>query len=224
MSRAVCYGNGNYQGPASLAADDVPVGHARVFLGFFFFFQAEDGIRDLTVTGVQTCALPILWGQAVSGAYFDVVQIKPIMGRAFLPEEDNAVGAHPVVVISHSLWQRRFGSDPEIVGQTVRFSNRGYQVIGVAPESFTGSKFALSMDFWVPMAMVEELRRSQGLLASRDSHWMNVLARLKPGATIEQASAELQAISARLNEAYPNERASNTSAKVLSEMDGRWGE
>ncbi len=112
----------------------------------------------------------VIWGQAVSGSYFDVVRIKPIMGRAFLPEEDNAVGAHPVVVISHSLWQRRFGSDPNIVGQTLRLSNRGYQVIGVAPESFTGSKFALSMDFWVPMAMVEELERSQGVtLRSRQS-------------------------------------------------------
>jgi predicted permease len=166
----------------------------------------------------------VIWGQAVSGSYFDVVRIKPIMGRTFLPEEDNAIGANPVVVMGHSLWQRRFGSDPDIVGKTIRLSNRGFQVIGVAPQSFTGSKFALSMDFWVPMAMVEELRRSPGLLASRDSHWMNVLGRLKPGVTLDQASAEMKSIAARLNQAYPNERASNTSAKVTSEMDGRWGE
>ena len=166
----------------------------------------------------------VIWGQAVSGSYFDVVRIKPIMGRTFLPEEDNAVGANSVVVMGHSLWQRRFGSDPNIVGKTIRLSNRGFQVIGVAPQSFTGSKFALSMDFWIPMAMVEDLRRSPGLLASRDSHWMNVLGRLKPGVTLDQASAELKSIAARLNQAYPNERASNTSAKVTTEMDGRWGE
>src|SRR5687767_8946080 len=161
----------------------------------------------------------VIWGQVVSGTYFDVVQIKPILGRTFVPEEDNAVGAHPVVVISQGLWQRRFGSDANIVGKTIRLSNRGYEVIGVTPESFTGSKFALAMDFWVPMAMAEDLRRSPGLLSDRDSHWMNVLARLKPGVTIEQASAEMQAIAARLNQAYPNDRASNTSAKVQTEMD-----
>src|SRR5687768_4690432 len=107
----------------------------------------------------------VIWGQVVSGTYFDVVQIKPILGRTFVPEEDNAVGAHPVVVISQGLWQRRFGSDANIVGKTIRLSNRGYEVIGVTPESFTGSKFALAMDFWVPMAMVEELRRSPGSLS-----------------------------------------------------------
>jgi hypothetical protein len=133
----------------------------------------------------------VIWGQSVSGSYFDVVRVKPIMGRTFLPEEDSVAGAHPVVVMSHSLWQRRFGSDPNIVGKTIRLSNRGYEVIGVTPESFTGSKFALSMDFWVPMAMVEELRRSPGLLTDRGSHWMNVLARLKPGVTLDQATAEM---------------------------------
>jgi predicted permease len=72
--------------------------------------------------------------------------------------------------------------------------------------------------------MVEELRRSQGLLSERGSHWMNVLARLKPGVTVDQATAEMQSIAARLNQAYPNDRASNTSAKVATEMDGRWEE
>jgi predicted permease len=166
----------------------------------------------------------VIWGQSVSGSYFDVVRVKPIMGRAFRPEEDVVAGAHPVVVVSHSLWQRRFGSDPNIVGKTVRLSNRGYEVIGVMPASFTGSKFALSMDFWVPMAMVEDLRRSPGLLSDRDSHWMNVLARLKPGVTLEQASAEMAAIASRLNQAYPNERATTTTAKVATEVDGRWEE
>ena len=183
--------------------------------------SAEDMISVAFGSDTQS---DVIWGQVVSGSYFDVVQIKPIMGRTFLPEEDGAVGAHPVVVIGHSLWQRRLGSDPNIVGKTLRLSNREFTVIGVAPESFTGSKFALSMDFWVPMAMAEDLRRSQGLLAERGSHWMNILGRLKPGVTLEQATAEMQQISARLNQAYPNERASTTSAKVMTELDGRWEE
>lgn len=187
----------------------------------FEAMSAEDMVAVALDSDTQS---DVIWGQVVSGSYFDVVQIKPIMGRTFTPEEDNAVGANPVVVIGQSLWQRRFGSDPDIVGKTIRLSNRGYQVIGVAPESFTGSKFALSLDFWIPMAMAEELRRSPGLLKDRDSHWMNALARLKPGVTLAQATAEMQAIAARLNQAYPNDRASNTSAKVSTEMDGRWEE
>jgi putative ABC transport system permease protein len=166
----------------------------------------------------------VIWGQAVSGSYFDVMRVKPIMGRTFLPDEDKVAGAIPVVVLGHSLWQRRFGSDPSIVGKTIRLSNRGYEVIGVLPASFTGSKFALSMDFWTPMAMTEELRRSPGLLSDRGSHWMNVLARLKPGVTLEQASKEMASIAARLNQAYPNERASTTSARVETEIDARFEE
>jgi predicted permease len=211
-------------------AEDRGIADEMSYPDFVDYRNQATVFQGMTAENMMSVALDsetqsdVIWGQAVSGSYFDVVQIKPIMGRAFLPEEDNAVGAHPVVVISHSLWQRRFGSDPNIVGQTLRLSNRGYQVIGVAPESFTGSKFALSMDFWVPMGMVEELQRSKGLLSDRGSHWMNVLARLKPGVTLEQASAEMNAIAGRLNAAYPNERSNDTGAKVLTEMDGRWGE
>ena len=165
----------------------------------------------------------VIWGQAVSGNYFDIMQIQPLMGRAFLPEEDGAPGAHPVVVLGHSLWERRLGSDPNIVGKKLRLNNRPYDVIGVAPKFFKGSKFGLSMDFWVPIAMVEELRGVTGWLNSRDSHWMNAIGRLKPGVSLAQATAEMNAISSRLNQLYPDDRASATQARVLTEADGRWG-
>ena len=166
----------------------------------------------------------VMWGQVVSANYFDVLQVKPIMGRAFLPDEDKTIGASPVVVLGHSFWQRRMASDPNIVGKTIQLNNRAYQVIGVAPESFTGTKFALALDFWVPISMSDELRRAPGLLSERGSHWMNVIGRLKPGVSIDQASAEMSAIAARLNQAYPDNRTNTTQAKVVSEMDGRWGE
>jgi len=166
----------------------------------------------------------VIWGQAVSGNYFDILEVKPFMGRSFLPEEDGAPGAHPVVVLGHSLWERRLGSDPNIVGKKLRLNNRPYDVIGVAPKSFKGSKFGLSMDFWVPLAMVEELRGVTGWLNSPDSHGMNLIGRLKPGVSLTQATAEMNAISGRLNQIYPNDRASLTQARVLTEPDGRWGE
>src|SRR6185369_12013110 len=87
---------------------------------------------------------------------------------------------------------------------------------------FVGTKFALSLDFWTPMSMAEDLRRNPGILADRGSHWMNIIGRLKPGVSIAQASAEINAIAARLNQSYPDERATSTAATVLPEVDGRW--
>ncbi|HEY0365259.1 MAG TPA: ABC transporter permease [Pyrinomonadaceae bacterium] len=164
----------------------------------------------------------LIWGQVVSANYFDVVQVTPILGRSFLPDEDKTIGANPVVVLSHSFWQRRLAADPNVVGKTVQLNNHAYQVIGVAPPSFAGSKFALALDFWTPISMAEDLRRNPGILAERGSHWMNVIGRLKPGVSVAQASAEMNAISARLNQAYPDTRATNTQAQVLKEVDGRW--
>jgi hypothetical protein len=164
----------------------------------------------------------VIWGQVVSANYFDVLQVKPILGRTFLPDEDKTPGANAVVVLSHSFWQRRMAADPNIVGKTVQLNNRAYEVIGVAPQNFAGTKFALSLDFWTPMSMAEELRRNPGLLAERGSHWMNVIGRLKPGVSNAQASAEVNAIAGRLNQAYPDTRSNDTQAKVLPEVEGRW--
>jgi len=166
----------------------------------------------------------VSWGQAVSANYFDVVGVKPILGRGFYADEDKTTGANPVLVLSHSFWQRRFGADPNIVGKTVRVNDRPYQVIGVGPDGFVGTKFALALDFWTPMSMVEEIDRSPKLLAARGSHWMNAIGRLNPGVTLGQASAEMTAIAGRLNETYPDSRAKGTTAKVVTETEGRFGE
>ena len=166
----------------------------------------------------------VLYGQVVSANYFDVLEVKPILGRTFLPDEDKNVGANAVVVLSHSFWQRRLASDPNIVGKTVELNNRAYQVIGITPEYFVGSKFALALDFWAPISMAEDLRRNPGILKERGSHWMTVIGRLKPGVSLSQASAEINAISTRLNQAYPDNRASTTQAQVFTELDGRWEE
>jgi predicted permease len=164
----------------------------------------------------------VIWGQVVSANYFDMLQVKPIMGRTFLPDEDKTAGANAVVVLSHSFWQRRLGSDPSVVGKTVQLNNRAYEVIGIAPENFVGTKFALALDFWAPISMAEDLRRNPGMLKERGSYWMNVVGRLKPGVSVEQASAEMAAIATRLNHADPDNRAVNTQAKVMGEVEGRF--
>jgi predicted permease len=185
----------------------------------FVGLAAEDMVPVAIDTENQN---DVVWGQVVSANYFDVAQIKPILGRTFATDEDKTIGASPVLVISHNLWRNRFGGDPNIVGKTARVNNRQYEIIGVAPESFTGTKFALALDFWTPISMAEEIRRSPKLLEDRDSHWLNVIGRLKPEVSLQQASAELSGISNRINQAYPNERASGTQATVMTETDGRF--
>jgi putative ABC transport system permease protein len=191
----------------------------RAQSGSFLGLAAEDMASAAIDTEDQN---DVIWGQVVSANYFDVVQVNPLLGRTFAPDEDKIVGGSPVLVLGHSLWQRRFASDPNIVGKMVRLNNRPYEVIGVAPEYFTGTKFALSMDFWTPISMAEDLRRSPKLLEDRGSHWMNVIGRMKPGVTLDQGSADLSGIANRLNQAYPNSRSSDTRAVVMTETDGRF--
>jgi len=89
-----------------------------------------------------------VWGAIVSGNYFDVLGVKALIGRTFLPEEDRTPNTHPVVVIGYGLWERRFGADPNVLGRTITLNEHDFTVIGVAPKDF-GSPFAgLALDVW----------------------------------------------------------------------------
>ncbi len=95
----------------------------------------------------------VLWGEAVSANYFDVMGVKPILGRDFTRDEDSTPNAQPVVVLGNQLWQRRFNSDAAIVGQTIYLNGLPFTVVGVMPESFLGSTFYLRKAFFVPSMM-----------------------------------------------------------------------
>src|SRR5262249_17273507 len=92
-------------------------------------------------------------GQIVSGNYFTTLGVRPALGRFFLPEEDLTPGTHPVIVISHGLWRRRFGGDPAVIGKTVSLNNHRYTVVGVAPSEFTGTTRGAVNDVYVPIMM-----------------------------------------------------------------------
>ncbi|HVF44359.1 MAG TPA: ABC transporter permease [Pyrinomonadaceae bacterium] len=135
-------------------------------------------------------------GVAASANFFPALGVAPALGRGFLPEEE-AEGKNRVVVISHGLWQRRFGARPDAVGQTLTLSGNPHTVIGVAPADFKspvgGPKPA---EFWTPIAFnFDESRRR--------SDYLSVFARLKAGATVGQARAELEGIASRLAQQYP---------------------
>jgi predicted permease len=142
-------------------------------------------------------------GSIVSANYFDAIAVPPVLGRGFLPGEDSGQSAHPVVVISYQLWQRRFRGDPQIIGKTQRLNGVMHTIVGVAPKGFYGTFVGWIMNFWVPTSM-EDIFESGGYkLEDRGARWIEAYARLKPGVTLAQAQQEVAAISGRLEAEYP---------------------
>lgn len=133
-------------------------------------------------------------GFLVTANFFDTLGMKPIMGRSFSPEE-NQPGKDAVAVITHSLWQRRFGGDPNIVNKTITINGVVRTVVGVMPERFN---FPKGSEVYAPFSMTPEFMKSRG------NHSYYVVGRLKPGVTIESSQAELDNITARLERQYPD--------------------
>jgi len=132
--------------------------------------------------------------QAVTANFFSLLGIKPELGRTFSQEEDQP-GRNRVVLVSHGLWQRRFGGDPAFVGREILLNGEKRTVLGVMPPGF--QFLAKDTGLWVPIAF------SPGQLANRDGHYLTVVARLKPGVTTAQAGADIAGISERLRRDYP---------------------
>ena len=137
----------------------------------------------------------------VSASFFRILGVKPLQGRTFLPEEDNEGGPR-TVVISHGLWQRRFGADPELSGKTLTLDGNSYTVIGIMPAGFAFPKFPRAADVWV--ALSRDPDPTQFRKYARGATFLNVIARLKPSVKKEQAQAELDAIASGLAQAEPH--------------------
>ena len=133
-------------------------------------------------------------GAFISANAFDLIRVQPLMGRDFREGEDSP-GADPVMLLGYHVWQDRFEADPNVVGQVVRVNGEQTTIIGVMPEGF---RFPIAEDVWVPLRMDPlELERGDGLT-------LEVFGRLRDGVSMDEAAAEMQAIAARLAEAYPD--------------------
>jgi macrolide transport system ATP-binding/permease protein len=146
-----------------------------------------------------------VWGYLVSGNYFDVLGVQPFLGRYFTPEEDKTPSANPVAVISYGCWQKRFASDPSIVGKSLALNGHVFTVIGVAPNGFNGTEVAYAPELFVPMMMAHEIEPGSEWLESRDSDNIFVVGRLKPDVSSAQAESKLKAITVQLGKDYPRE-------------------
>ncbi|HKS30594.1 MAG TPA: ABC transporter permease [Pyrinomonadaceae bacterium] len=133
-------------------------------------------------------------GSTVTANFFDLVGIRPTLGRGFQAGED-ASGSKRVVILSDALWRRNFGADPEIIDREITLSGRQYTVVGVMPRGFQFP--SRSTQLWTPLELTEDQ------LSNRDNHWLMTLARLKPGVTLEQAQAGMTTIARRIEQQYP---------------------
>jgi predicted permease len=148
-----------------------------------------------------------IYGMIVTGNYFDLLGVKAAIGRTFLPEEDRTPGTHPVVVLSYSAWQRRFGGDPTIVGRAIKLNRLDYTVVGVAAEGFKGTDAIGGVDCWVPMMMHDQVLTGvyrEGFNGRR-ALILSVIGRLKPGVTEQQAETAMRVIGRRLEQDYPKD-------------------
>lgn len=145
------------------------------------------------------------WAELVSANYFDVLQVKPILGRSFLPEEGaDKPGAFPVAVISYRMWQNRFHGDGNVLGKEIRLNRHRLTIIGVAPPGFRGSTVGLVYDVWMPITMAYEMGTGPTLDYRGCRDLTSTIVRLKPGVTLEQAQDEVSALAKRLAASYPD--------------------
>ncbi|HEY1306442.1 MAG TPA: ABC transporter permease [Vicinamibacterales bacterium] len=163
-------------------------------------------------------------GFAVSGNFFDVLQLRPALGRTFLAEEDRVAGRDAVVVLAYDTWADQFGSDPGVIGRQIRMGDTDFTVIGVAPQGFTGMRLALPAAYYIPLAITSSLPGAlPNALERRDLRVLEVRARLKPGVSIEQAREETALIARALERTHPDTNR-NYGMLVRSAMQTRLDE
>ena len=186
----------------------------EVFSGVFAWGAEEFNISE----GPEARRARGLW---VSGDFFNVLGVRPALGRLLSADDDRRGCASAPAVISHRFWQREFGGDPSVVGRALSLNDRAAEVVGVAPEGFYGPEVGRTFDVAVPVCADALLRGEDSRLDSGVNWWLVVMGRLKPGVTVEQAAARLRAISpavfeSTLSPKYPKESAATYLGYTLA--------
>jgi predicted permease len=202
----------------TLGTGDEPLG---------FTYPDVEAMRDgqQSFTGLAACGFAQMsltgkgkperaWGMVVSANYFDVLGVRPELGRGFLPAEDETPGGAPVAVISNRLWQTHFGANPDVVGQTVEINQHLYTIVGVTPPAFQGSQTGVRTEIWVPIMMDAQFLPQGELL--HDHHYFTflVFGRLKPRVALKQAQQEMTLRLQPEVKNYPEEHKGKESVTV----------
>ncbi|HEV2491578.1 MAG TPA: ABC transporter permease [Terriglobia bacterium] len=171
--------------------------HSRSFAGLLAYHH-----DFVSITGAGKPER--IYGVLASANYFDVLGARPILGRGFLPAEEQSRAGAAVAVISYGLWQTHFSQDSSAIGRTIQINRHPYTIIGVAPKEFQGCMPGLRADIWIPLVM-DQAVWGPNRPDERGSFWLNVLGRLRPGFTHRQAEAELNLLMQGIVERFPEE-------------------
>jgi predicted permease len=181
--------------------------------------------EGITVSSNQTFSLKTdrfgperVWGQAVSGNFFDLLGVRVLHGRPFQPDEERQ--AAPVAVISEQLWTRAFGRDPGAIGSQVSLNGQGFTIVGVTPTKFGGTLMGLGFDLWVPVTTIAILDPGNTSLTERGWQWLQGFARRKPGISLAQAEAALTDASRKVGQSLGEWEPTLAGAQSLSQDGG----
>jgi putative ABC transport system permease protein len=155
----------------------------------------------------------VAFGELISWDYFQTLGVPMALGRAFLEEEDRTPGTHPVTILGYRTWVQDFGQDPDVVGTSAYINGRPFTIVGVAPREYTGSMAVLVAGFYLPLMMTDVIMGSEQI-ERRRSRSMFIKARLLPGITVERANESLLALSASLEEQYPESNESRYMSAI----------
>jgi predicted permease len=174
---------------------------------------------SLTLGGDEAEAIN---GLLVTENYFSVLGAEMALGRVFAPEECRTPGAAPVVVLSHRFWSRRFGSDTGLIGKTISLNRQTFTVVGVTAGGFNGAEL-FAPDLWAPITMQAQLMPGRDFLPKQNLSWLEVVGRLKPGASMSTAQAEMTLFAGRFDLAYPGRKTQiiATPGNFLSDPERR---
>jgi predicted permease len=162
----------------------------------------------------------LLWVYEITGNYMGTLGVNAWRGRAIGPEDDRVRLGHPVVMLTHACWQRRFGSDPGVIGKKIKLNGMDYTVIGITPEGFAGTEMVFTPEAFVPVMMAPQIEPGADWLDRRGSVNSFVIGRLKPGVTMAQVEASLNAIQAQLARQYPKD---NEGMRIVLSRPGLFG-
>ena len=164
--------------------------------------------------GLKTGSAPVQsWGYAVSGNYFDVLGVKPVLGHKFHGTDDRGRGSAPFMVISEDLWRRQFGADRQVIGRVVQLNGQPFSIVGVAPRGFRGTDVFFWPDYWIPVMNTEAVTGWDDLCC-RDHIGFSVLGQLRPGVTTAEASASLGSLAQRMAQADPKDKGLTLRARL----------
>ncbi|MGD8329241.1 MAG: ABC transporter permease [Acidobacteriota bacterium] len=187
---------------------EFPIGIS--YPNFLDYRERDDVLQDAIVYVPAAVSLrrdgeaQRVWVEIVSGNYFDMLGVPALYGRTFNREETEVPGAAPVMVLDYGYWEREFGADPSVVGDSVEINGSHYTIIGVAPPDFPGTEFVIGVNGYLSMMMIDSLQPEyRGVLDSRAAKFFRSMGRLQPGVTVAQADASLNALADELEEEYP---------------------